>query len=54
LIGYAIWASRSEKIMGSSSALLFAVAIGLLGPILYHSTAAPWARRRLTAAPAAD
>jgi len=54
LIGYAIWASRNEKIMGSSSALLFAIAVGLLGPILYHSTAAPWARRRLAAAPAAD
>ena len=54
LIGYAIWASRGEKIMGSASALLFAVAVGLLGPILYHLTAAPWARRRLAAASAAD
>jgi amino acid transporter len=54
LIGYAIWASRNEKIMGSNSALLFAVAVGLLGPILYYLTAAPWARRRLAAASAAD
>jgi amino acid transporter len=50
LIGYAIWASRAEKIMGSTSALMFAVAIGLLGPVLYYLTAAPWARRRLAAA----
>jgi amino acid transporter len=54
LIGYAIWASRDEKIMGSTSALLFAVAVGLLGPILYRLTAAPWVRRRLVVAPGAD
>jgi amino acid transporter len=47
LIGYALWASRDEKIIGSFSALLFAVCVGLLGPILYWSTAAPLARRRL-------
>jgi amino acid transporter len=35
LIGYALWVSRSEKIIGTVSALLFSVAIGLLGPALY-------------------
>jgi amino acid transporter len=37
LIGYALWVSRGERIVGNSSALLFAVAIGLLGPALYGS-----------------
>ena len=54
LIGYSIWASRGEKIMGSASALVFAVVVGLLGPVLYHVTAGPWARRRLAEASAAD
>lgn len=54
LIGYAIWTSRGEKIIGSASGLLFAVAVGLLGPVLYLMTVAPWARRRLAAAPATD
>jgi amino acid transporter len=35
LIGYALWASRTEKIIGTTSALMFAAAIGLLGPALY-------------------
>jgi len=35
LIGYALWVSRGERIIGSASALLFATAIGLLGPALY-------------------
>jgi amino acid transporter len=47
LIGYALYASRTEKIMGSTSALLFAVVVGLLGPLLYWITAAPLARRRM-------
>jgi amino acid transporter len=47
LIGYALYASRAEKLMGSTSALLFAVVVGLLGPLLYWLTAAPLARRRL-------
>jgi amino acid transporter len=47
LIGYALYASRAEKIMGSTSALLFAVVVGLLGPLLYWITAAPLARRRI-------
>jgi amino acid transporter len=54
LIGYALYASRSEKLMGSISALAFAVGVSLLGPMLYWLTAAPLARRRLTAASAAD
>jgi amino acid transporter len=54
LIGYALWASRDEKLMGSISALLFAVVVALLGPIFYWVTAAPRARRRLAAAQAAD
>ena len=53
LIGYALYASRDQKLMGSISALLFAVAVALLGPALYWLTAAPRARR-LAAAQAAD
>jgi len=45
LIGYALYASRAEKLMGSTSALLFAVVVALLGPALYWITAAPRARR---------
>ena len=41
LIGYALYASRDEKLIGSTSALLFACAVGLLGPVLYWLTAAP-------------
>jgi len=54
LIGYALWASRGDKLMGSFSALLFALAVALLGPIFYWVTAAPRVRRRLAAAQAAD
>jgi len=54
LIGYALYATRNEKIMGSTSALLFSVAVAFLGPVLYWATAAPRARRRLAAAQAAD
>jgi len=53
LIGYALYASRDEKIAGSFSALLFAFGVGLLGPVLYWATALPLAKRRL-AAQAAD
>ena len=52
LIAYAIFASRDEKLMGSVSALAFALAVALLGPVLYWLTAAPWTRRRLASAPA--
>jgi hypothetical protein len=34
--------------------MLFAVGVGLLGPLLYWFTAAPFQRRRLASAPAAD
>ena len=54
LIGYALYASRGEKLMGSISSLLFAVVVALLGPILYWLMAAPLARRRLAASSAAD
>jgi amino acid transporter len=47
LIGYAIYVSRAEKIIGSTSGLLFALGVSLLGPLLYWATAAPLARRRL-------
>jgi amino acid transporter len=54
LIGYALYASRNEKVAGSTSALLVALAVALLGPMLYWLTAAPLARRRLAAASAND
>jgi amino acid transporter len=54
LIAYALYASRAEKLMGETSALLFAVVVALLGPVLYRITAAPKARRRLAAAQATD
>ena len=53
LIGYALYASRGEK-LGSTSALLFALGVALLGPLLYWVTAAPRLRRRLAAASATD
>jgi amino acid transporter len=49
LIGYALWVSRDEKLIGTTSALLFAAVVGLLGPALYWLTAAPLLRRRLRA-----
>ncbi len=51
-IGYALWVSRDEKLIGATSAPLFALGVGLLGPILYWATARPIARRRLAALPA--
>ncbi|MDE3187272.1 MAG: APC family permease [Acidobacteriota bacterium] len=54
LIGYALYASRNEKVMGSTSALLFSVVVALLGPVLYRLTVAKDTRRRLAAASAAD
>ena len=47
LIAYALFVSRDEKIFGATSALLFAVVVSLLGPVLYWLTAVPLARRRL-------
>jgi len=54
LIAYALYASRGEKLVGTTSALLFAVIVALMGPVLYWITAAPWARRRLAAASGMD
>ncbi len=54
LIAYALYASRNEKLFGSTSALLFASAVGVLGPLSYWFTSAPLLRRRLKAGPAAD
>jgi len=56
LIAYALYASRAEKLgdpntsLANVSALLFAVVIALLGPLLYWFTAVPLARRRALAA----
>jgi amino acid transporter len=49
LIGYALYASRYEKLFGSTSALIFASLVGLLGPVLYWLIAAPLMRKRLKA-----
>jgi amino acid transporter len=38
LIAYALYVSRTEKIIGAISALIFATAVGLLGPVLYSLT----------------
>ncbi|HUX44536.1 MAG TPA: APC family permease [Terracidiphilus sp.] len=54
LIGYALWASRAEKLTGSFSALLFALLVALLGPVLYWCTALPLVRRRPEAVPASE
>ncbi len=53
LIGYAIYASRSETIAGGVPALLFAAAVALLGPVFYGVTAA-WRRERRRAAGSAE
>ncbi len=49
LIAYALWVSRGEKLIGTTSSLLVSVAVGLLGLPLYWLTAAPLARRRAAA-----
>lgn len=54
LIGYALWASRNEKLFGTTLALLFAIAVGLLGPVLYWVTTDPLARRRLATTDAGE
>jgi amino acid transporter len=46
LIGYALYASRDEKIVGSVSALGFSVVVALLGPVFYWLSAALRVRRR--------
>jgi amino acid transporter len=54
LIGYALYAARDEKLIGAFSALVFAVVVGLLGPLLYWLTVAPLLRRRQFAVVAAE
>ncbi len=57
LIGYALYASRAEEITvvhNTISSLVFSIAIGLLGPVLYWLIAGRLARRRLAAASATD
>ena len=51
LIGYALYASRNEKLLGSMSALGFACCVALLGPVLYRFTVGTRGRR-LEVAPA--
>ena len=46
LIGYALYASRDEKIIGKVSALGFSVVVALLGPVFYWLSAAFRVRRR--------
>jgi len=53
LIAYALYASRDEKLTGSISALAFAIAVGLLGPVLYWLTALLLARQQRNATSAA-
>jgi amino acid transporter len=59
LIGYSLWVSRGDKLMAGNHglaampALVFAMIVGLLGPLLYWLTAAPRVRR-LAAASATD
>jgi amino acid transporter len=45
LIAYALYVSRGEVIIGTTSALLVATAVGLLGPVLYWVTAARAVRK---------
>ena len=54
LIAYALYASRGEKLMGSTSALLLASVVALLGPLSYWLTAVPLARRQPAATSLAD
>lgn len=57
LIAYALYASRGEEISlfhNSVSSLIFSVAVGLLGPVLYWLTAVKSARRKLATASATD
>ncbi len=54
LIGYALYVSRGEKLIGSVSALAVAAGVALLGPLLYGVTAPPQTRRRVPAETVAD
>jgi amino acid transporter len=46
LIAYALYASRDETVFGSTSALLFASAVAMVGPVLYSLTVIPLKRFR--------
>jgi amino acid transporter len=46
LIGYALYASRDEQIVPGFSALLFALLVSLVGPVLYWITQWTQSRRR--------
>jgi len=52
LIGYALYASRSEQVFEGFSAILFAVLVALVGPVLYWLTTL--SKNRRLAATAAD
>jgi amino acid transporter len=52
LIGYALYASRSEQVFEGFSAILFALLVALVGPLLYWITS--MSRNRRLAATAAD
>ncbi len=54
LIVYALYASRDEKLTGNISALIFSLAVALLGPLLYWATARPLAGRRFAESSGAD
>ena len=54
LIAYALYAARDEKIVGSTSAALFASAVALLGPILYALSVALPSLRRPAVVPAEE
>ena len=54
LISYALWVSRAEKLIGSISALLFATAVGILGPLFYWLTSLPEKLARAMRKPAAE
>jgi amino acid transporter len=54
LIGYALYAARGEKLIGSVSALGVAVCVGMMGPALYGITAMLRARRRIPFQAAAE
>ena len=54
LIAYSLYAARDEKIIGNTSAALFAAGVALLGPILYAISIAVPQLRRPAAVPAEE
>ena len=51
LIGYALYAARDEKLMGSVPAIAFAAAVALAGPVVYGAVVILKARRSTGAVP---